>query len=105
MRRVYPEFWDEFAHHAETSGIGYVRGRDRIVDAYAELLRSSDAGVRASAASAWCRWEDVHVAVGAGLDPAVSHSPRYDDPAFRERFALLVTHYWSHHGFGGDELM
>lgn len=105
MRRVYPDYWDAFAAHAEGAGVGYEPGAGRVVDAYAGLMRSPDASVRAAAATAWCRWEDVHVCVGAGLDPATSHSARYDDPAFRERFALLVTHYWSNHGFGGDQIL
>ena len=105
MRSIYPEHWDEFAGHAQRAGVGYQPRVGRVVDAYADLLRSADPAVRAAAATAWCRWEDVHVSLGAGLAPAASHSTRYDDAAFRERFALLVTHYWSNSGFGGDEIL
>src|SRR5262249_3383231 len=37
---VFPEAWDRLASHAEAAGIGYRRGRDRLVEAYATLLRS-----------------------------------------------------------------
>lgn len=51
--------------------------------------------MRASAARAWCDWEDTHVS----LAPGFRRDARYDDPDFRELFATLVTHYWSHAGF------
>ena len=34
--------------------------------------------------------------------PAISPSPRYEDPEFRLRFARLVTHYWRHAAFLED---
>ena len=38
--------------------------------------------------------------------PGWTPSPRYDDPAFRLRFARLVTHYWGNYCFlpDGDQL-
>lgn len=66
MRSIYPDHWDEFAAHAERAGVGYARGEGRVIDAYAALSRSPDPAVRAAAASAWCRWEDVPVSVGPG---------------------------------------
>lgn len=72
-----------------------------MVDAYARALADPDPDVHAAAAAAWCAWEDVHVS----LDPAHRPDPRYADPEFAAVFATLVTHYWSHSGFGGDDLL
>ncbi|MEM9562150.1 MAG: prolyl aminopeptidase [Actinomycetota bacterium] len=90
---IFPEAWDEFAANVP-AGL-----RDRpLVDAYGELLTDPDPAVVEAAALAWCRWEDVHVS----LTPGYQSNPRFDDPAFRVRFAKLVTHYWRHHGFRSD---
>jgi proline iminopeptidase len=93
---IYPEAWDRLADHAERAGIGFRRYDDRLVAAYARLVRHPDATVRAEAASAWGEWEDTHVAIGAG---GFRRDPRWDDPVFTEVFTTLVTHYWSHDGF------
>ena len=37
------------------------------------------------------------------LAPGHRSHPRYDDPAFRLRFARLVTHYWRHAAFLADD--
>lgn len=66
--------------------------------AYARSLRDPDPAVRRRAAAAWCAWEDVHVSLTPGAGP----SARFDDPVFAERFARLVTHYWSHDHFLAD---
>lgn len=93
---VFPEAWDRFASHAEQSAIGYRRGHGRLVEAYAELLRSPVPEVRDAASRAWTEWEDHHVAIGAG---GFQRDPRWDDPEYRHCFATLVTHYWAHDGF------
>ncbi len=88
--RIFPEEWDRFT--------AAIPGRLRHlppVDAYARLLADPDPGVRDRAAEAWCDWEDAHVSLSPGHRP----SPRFRDPAFRLRFARLVTHYWRHAAF------
>ncbi len=95
MGRIFPQEWEEFA------GAVPRRPGERIVDAYARVLRADDAVARASAAQAWARWEDVHVSLGPGWEP----DPRWQDPAVRDVLATLVTHYWSHSGFGGDDIL
>jgi proline iminopeptidase len=73
--------------------------------AYARLLASPDPGVRQRAADAWCAWEDAIAApdpVSPGPAPEPLN-PRYADPAFRYRFARVVTHYFSHAGFQPDD--
>lgn len=93
---IYPEAWDRLASHAEQAGVGYRRGEQRLVEAYARQMRDPSPDVRAAAAQAWGEWEDTHVAIGAG---GFRRDPRWDDPAFAEVFATLVTHYWAHDGF------
>lgn len=95
MGRVFPEEWDRFA-----AAVSRHPG-ERIVDAYARSLRHPDPAVRTAAAEAWGRWEDVHVSLGPGWGP----DPRWQDPPVRDVLATLVTHYWSHSGFGGDEII
>lgn len=93
---VFPEAWDRLASHAEDAGIGYLRGQGRVVEAYARLLRSPDLEVRDAASHAWAEWEDHHISIGTG---GVQRDSRWDDPVFRQGFAMLVTHYWAHDGF------
>ena len=87
MGRVFPEQWARF-RDAVPAG----QREGSLVEAYARLLDDPDPTVREKAARDWCAWEDTHVAVHSNQSP----DPRYDDPAFRMRFARLVTHYWRH---------
>jgi proline iminopeptidase len=92
--RIFPREWDRFAAAVPE------RLRDLpLVDAYATLLFDPDPAVRAHAARAWCAWEDTHVSLTPGHQP----NPRYEDPEFRLRFARLVTHYWRHAAFLGED--
>jgi len=84
---VFPEAWARFRAPA--------REGERVVEAYARLLRDSDPAVRANAASAWERWESTHVS----LDPGWSPGPMFDDDRERQNFATLVTHYWANDCF------
>jgi proline iminopeptidase len=86
--RVFPREWERFA-----AAVPGTLGHLRLVDAYAEML--ADPALCDHAAQAWCDWEDAHVSFTPGHQP----NPRYQDPAFRLRFARLVTHYWRHDGF------
>ncbi|HEU0114505.1 MAG TPA: prolyl aminopeptidase [Thermomicrobiales bacterium] len=96
MGRVFPREWEAFAAAARR------RPGQRVIDAYYERITDPDPAARATAARAWCAWEDVHVS----LDPSYVHNPRYDDPLFREVFATLVIHYWKHAAFvPGDGLL
>ncbi len=94
MGRVFPEEWERFVAAVPT------RLRDMsLADAYATLLFDADPDVQERAARAWCTWEDTHVS----LVPGYQHNRRFDDPAFRLRFARLVTHYWRHAAFLEDD--
>lgn len=93
---IYPEAWDRVAGHAEQAGIGYRRGQNRLVDAYARLMTDPDPAVRDDASRAWRDWEDTHVSIGAG---GAQPDPETDGGQERRVFATLVTHYWSHDCF------
>lgn len=93
---IFPEAWDRLASHAEGAGIGYARGRGRLVAAYARLMEDPDPAVRDAASREWALWEDTHISIGTG---GLRRDPRWEDDAFRLAFCRLVTHYWSHDGF------
>lgn len=88
--RIFPREWDRFA-----AAVPDTLRHLPLVDAYATLLFDADPAVREHAAREWCAWEDAHVSLAPGHRP----NPRYEDPAFRLRFARLVTHYWRHAAF------
>ena len=86
--RLFPEQWERFR-----SIVPDELRPLRTVDAYAEML--FDPALQELAAREWCRWEDAHVSLTPGHRP----SKLFEDPAFRLRFARLVTHYWRNSGF------
>lgn len=90
--RIFPEEYERF-----TAFIPDSLSPLSNVDAYAEMLNGDDRDLAGAAALEWCRWEDAHVS----LAPGHHHNTNFDDPAFRLRFARLVTHYWRHHAFLG----
>ena len=91
---IFPREWERF-----TTAVPPSLRSMRPVDAYAVLLFDPDPAVRETAATEWCAWEDAHVSLAPGNQP----NPRFEDPAFRLRFARLVTHYWSHDCFLGED--
>lgn len=93
MRRVFPREWDAFAAAVPPSE----RDGD-LSAAYARLLASPDPAVTERAARQWCVWEDTHVSLAPGWEPRL----QYEEPAFRQVFARLVTHYWAHGCFLDD---
>lgn len=88
MGRVFPEEWDTF-----TGVIPEPLSHLRPVEAYAEMLFDPD--LAATAAAAWCTWEDVHMSLAPGATPSLSIA----DPTFQLRFARMVTHYWANAAF------
>ncbi|EOM77520.1 prolyl aminopeptidase [Rhodococcus rhodnii] len=96
MGHIFPEAWDRFASYAERADIGYRRGIDRLVEAYADLAASPDPMIRDAASHEWALWEDTHVSLGRG---SLARDPRWNDDRFRIAFVRLTTHYWSHDGF------
>lgn len=92
--RIFPREWDRFASAVPT-GMRHMR----LVDAYAALLFDPDPAVCEKAAREWCAWEDTHVSLAPGHKPY----PNFENSEFRLRFARLVTHYWSHAAFLGED--
>ncbi len=97
--RYFPEQWDRFQ--------AGVPERDRdgdLVQAYDRLINHSPyAAVRLAAIDGWVAWEDAILSLEEGY--VVPH-PRWADDAYRIAFARLVTHYFSHAAWlGEDELL
>lgn len=92
--RIFPREWDRFAM-AVPDRLRHLP----LVDAYATLLFDADPAVRDQAAREWCLWEDAHVSLAPGHLP----NPRYENSEFRLGFARLVTHYWRHTAFLGED--
>jgi proline iminopeptidase len=84
---MFPEAWARFRSPA--------REGERVVEAYARMLRESDPAIRADAASSWEKWESTH----GSLDPNWSPGPMFEDDRERLNFATLVTHYWANDCF------
>ncbi|WP_270889541.1 alpha/beta fold hydrolase [Pedococcus sp. 5OH_020] len=93
---IFPEAWERFACHAEQSGIGYKRGKGRLVEAYARLMESPEPAVREAASQEWALWEDTHISIGAG---GFQRDTRWLEDRFRLAFTRLTAHYWAHDGF------
>lgn len=91
---IFPREYERFVSH-----IPPALRQFRNVDAYATMLWGPDPDVAAAAAREWCAWEDAHVSLAPGHRP----NPRFEDPAFRLRFARLVTHYWRHAAFLSED--
>ena len=92
--RFFPEEWEAFRAHVPVR----LRGM-RLVEAYNQLVMDPDPAVHEAAASAWCAWEDRHMAT----TPGVGHHPRYDNARFRLGFARQVTHCWRQSSWLGDD--
>jgi proline iminopeptidase len=97
--RFFPEEWARFR--------GAVPASDRdgdLVASFDRLLNGdADPAVRLQAARDWVAWEDAILSLEEG---AVSPNPRWADERFMVGFARLVTHYFSHAAWlGEDELL
>ncbi|MFG6504533.1 alpha/beta fold hydrolase [Microbacterium sp. P05] len=95
MRALFPEAWERFASRA--------RPGERVVDAYARILRAEQAPERDAAASAWIDWESTH----GSLDPRWSGRLDFGDARAKRNFATVVAHYWASDCFlrDGDTIM
>jgi proline iminopeptidase len=91
--RHYPEAWHRFREGVPEDG------RDDLVKAYHQLLHAQpELAIRERAARDWCAWEDAVAPLPGGAS-----NPRYDDPAFRMTFARIVTHYFHHRAWLGED--
>jgi proline iminopeptidase len=86
LGQYFPRAWERFR-----AGVPAAERDGDLAAAYARRLNDPDPAVRERAARDWCAWEeaiDVPVRERAGS--------QYEEPRFRQAFARLVTHYWSH---------
>jgi len=93
--RYLPEQWHRFRAGVPASE----RDGDLVAAYYRLLNHPSDDVTRHQAAQDWCDWEDAVVSLEPGWTPSI----RYTDPAFRMRFARIVTHYFHHDAWLDDE--
>lgn len=92
--RYHPEAWQRFRRGVAPAG----RDGD-LVGAYYRLLNiQPDPQRRRRAADEWCAWEDA-----ASPVPRGGPNPRYADPDFRVTFARIVTHYFHHVAWLGED--
>ena len=94
MGRVFPREWERLI-----ALVPEVENDGSIPAAYARLLADPDEFVRADAAEAWRTWEDAHISLVPGYRP----TPHGHDREREMVFARLVTHYWSHDCFLGED--
>lgn len=93
--RYLPEQWHRFR-----AGVSADHRDGDLVAAYYRLLNQpGNDQTRREAAQDWCDWEDAVLSLEPGWTPNV----RYNDPAFRMRFARIVTHYFHHNAWLEDE--
>jgi proline iminopeptidase len=95
MGHVFPEQWERFA----SVGSPNRNGRSDLPGVYAELVFDEDSAVRDRAAREWCAWEDTHISLAPGYTP----NRKFESPEFRLLFTRLVTHYWRHAAFLGED--
>ena len=91
--RYFPQEWARFRAGVPADE------RDDLVAAYDRLINHHpDPAVRIRAARDWCAWEDALVS----LEDVPYSGARTGSEAALICFARLVTHYFSHAGFLGD---
>ncbi|MEG2423964.1 alpha/beta fold hydrolase [Glutamicibacter sp.] len=93
---LFPEAWDRFSRFASSRIPAYAAGELRLVEAYAQLLGSTDLELRDAASREWALWEDTHISLGS---EKVIRDPRWHDRRFRHSMSRLTTHFWAHNGF------
>jgi proline iminopeptidase len=87
--RFYPDYWQDFiAPVPETK-------RDRMVEAYYELLTSDDEIARMRAAEAWSVWEGRT----STLQPDPELINHFGDPSHALAMARIECHYFKHESF------
>lgn len=90
--RLFPEAWQRFERDSDR------RSGERVVEAYARRLATSDLEDRLKAARAWSDWESTHIS----LDPNWVPIGRWLSDEQKLLFATIVTHYWANDGFLRD---
>ena len=93
--RYFPEEWARFR-----TGVPEANRDGDLVVAYDRLLNGQlDPAVRLQAARDWVAWEDAILSLEEGY---VVPNPRWADERYMVAFARLVTHYFSHAAWLGE---
>ena len=86
--RFFPEEWERFR-----AGVPEAERDGDLLAAYARLMESADADVRAEAATDWLAWEDAVISQEPqGTPKAYSSRP----PAAQLALVRICAHYFSH---------
>jgi proline iminopeptidase len=86
--RFFPEEWERFR-----AGVAEAERDGNLLAAYARLMESPDADVRAQATADWLAWEDAVISQEPqGKPNAYSDRP----PAAQLAFVRICAHYYSH---------
>ena len=95
--RFFPEQWERFR-----DGVPESERDDDLLTAYARLVESQDAGVRAKATADWLAWEDAVISQEPhGTPRAYSDRP----PAAQVAFVRLCAHYYSNYAWLEDGVL
>lgn len=97
--RLYPEAWDELAHHVERA-TPWRRGHGALIDAVAGVMATGTRVERAAMARAWMAWEDTHVQVGMPVGQLRERRLSSWDEDAAIAFTTLVSATWSRHAAG-----
>ncbi|MGO9079185.1 MAG: alpha/beta fold hydrolase [Streptosporangiaceae bacterium] len=89
--RLFPGEWEQFR-----DGVPEADRDGDLVAAYARLLESSDAEVRAAAAGRWRAWEDAVLSLEPNARTPRPPRPPGPPTAATQAFARLCAHYFSH---------
>jgi proline iminopeptidase len=87
VARLFPEARERLVVAAEP------QPGERVVEAVARRVRSTDPKVRELVATAWAAWEATHVSLDPGFSPG--------EVVVDLNKATLVTHYWANDAFLG----
>jgi proline iminopeptidase len=97
--RYFPEEWARFQ-----AGVPAADRAGDLAAAYDRLMNADpDPAVRLTAVRDWVAWEDALLSLEEGY---VTPHPRWADERYMVAFARLVTHYFAHAAWlGQDELL
>ena len=97
VRRFFPEQWERFR-----AGVPETERDGDLLAAYARLMESPDADVRAKAAADWVAWEDAVISQEPhGTPDAYSSRPT----AARLALVRICAHYFSHAAWLDDGVL
>jgi proline iminopeptidase len=93
---LFPEEWNRLKNWLSNE-----YRDEEVVDAYRQLLNSSDPAICGRAAFEWCLWESAT----PGWPPIQGLAERFKSPEYRLAFSRIVTHYVCHNGWLEDGIL